>query len=131
MEPETVLGLDFANNFETVEKQEESRLRSIIKENIFDFDAWQDLVKHIEGYVSFIQKTKDLNISIYKEILEEYPLCYGYWRKLADIYSVQGLDDQVILTYEQALLYLPVCVEIWAAYCSWKASKRSEEEARR
>ena len=39
MEPDTVLGLDFANNYETVEKQEESRLRSIIKENIFDFDA--------------------------------------------------------------------------------------------
>lgn len=72
-----------------------------------------------------------MNIEIYRKILNEYPLCYGYWRKLADIYAVQGLDEQVIRVYEDALQYLPVCVEIWAAYCNWKASKKSEEEARR
>ena len=62
--------------------------------------------------------------------MQEYPLCYGYWRKLADIYAVQGLDEQVIQAYEDSLKYLPVCVEIWAAYCGWKAAKKGEEEAR-
>jgi hypothetical protein len=54
MDTDAVLGHEFANTFETVEKQEENRIRGIIKENVFDFDAWQDLVKHIEGYVRFI-----------------------------------------------------------------------------
>jgi pre-mRNA-processing factor 39 len=130
MEGENVLSSTFATSFETVEKQEESRLRSLISDNIFDFDSWLDLVKHIESYVKFTQKSKELNIKIYKEILFEYPLCYGYWRKLADIYAVQGLEDQTGSTYEEALQFLPVCVEIWAAYCGWKASKRPEEEAR-
>ena len=39
MDTDIVLGNDFANSFETVEKQEENRLRALIKENIFDFDA--------------------------------------------------------------------------------------------
>lgn len=51
METDNVLASSFANTFETVEKQEENRLRSIIKDNVFDFDAWMDLVKHIESYV--------------------------------------------------------------------------------
>jgi pre-mRNA-processing factor 39 len=130
METENVLASDFANTFETVEKQEETRLRSILSDNRWDFDTWMDLVKHIESYVRYKQKSKELNIKVYREILSEYPLCFGYWRKLADIYSVQGQEDQVISTYEEALDYLPVCIEIWAAYCSWKANKRGEDEAR-
>lgn len=51
MDTDLVLGQTFANTFETVEKQEENRLKILIKENVFDFDAWQELVKHIEGYV--------------------------------------------------------------------------------
>lgn len=131
MDAVKVLGTDFANNFETVEKQEENRLRQILKDNVFDFDTWLELAKHIESYVIIIQKTREMNEEIYKEILEEYPLCYGYWRKLADIYAVQGLEDKTIQTYEESLKYLPVCVELWAAYTSWKASKRPEDEARR
>ena len=131
METDNVLASEFATTFETVEKQEETRLRSILQDNIWDFDSWMDLVKHIESYVSPKQKSKDLNIQIYREILQEYPLCFGYWRKLADIYAVQGQEDSVIQVYEEALTYLPVCIEVWAAYCSWKSSKRSEDEARR
>jgi hypothetical protein len=47
-----VLGSDFANTFETQEKQEEERLREAIFQNPFDFDSWLNLVKHIENYVS-------------------------------------------------------------------------------
>lgn len=54
METDNVLASNFANSFETVEKQEENRLRSIIKDNVLDFDAWMDLVKHIESYVGDI-----------------------------------------------------------------------------
>jgi pre-mRNA-processing factor 39 len=71
-----------------------------------------------------------MSVKVYREILEEYPLCYGYWRKLADVFAVQGMEERVVETYEEALRYLPVCVEIWAAYCAWKASKRTEDEAR-
>lgn len=52
METDNVLASEFATTFETVEKQEETRLRSILKDNIWDFDSWMDLVKHIESYVS-------------------------------------------------------------------------------
>lgn len=107
-----ILDHEFASTFETVEKQEEQRLRSIITENPLDFDTWLDLVKHIEKYVIARQKIPELNTQIYREILKEYPLCYGFWRKLADIYSVRGEEEQVISLYEESFSYLPVCVEL-------------------
>ena len=125
-----LLDTSFANNFETVEKREELYLRSKVTENPLDFQSWLDLAKHIESYVIAIQKDATLNIEIYQRILEEYPLCYGFWRKLADIYAVQGDEAQVVRTYEKSFEYLPVCVELWTAYCGWASTKKSEEQAR-
>mmetsp|Transcript_15650 Transcript_15650/g.28481 ORF Transcript_15650/g.28481 Transcript_15650/m.28481 type:complete len:554 (+) Transcript_15650:344-2005(+) len=117
--------LELASSLETVEKQEEERLRSLIRQNPNDFDSWLELIKHIETY-----KSAAANIAAYREFLEAYPQCYGFWRKIADIYSMQGRDAEVILTYEEGLQYLPVCVELWVAYCNWMVSKKSEAEAR-
>ena len=51
METDNLLAPDFATTYETVEKQEEIRLRNLLKDNNLDFEAWTDLVKHIESYV--------------------------------------------------------------------------------
>lgn len=122
--------LDIANSLETVEKQEEERLRALIKSNPNDFDSWLELIKHIETYVIPMQKSASSNICAYREFLVVYPQCYGFWRKIADIYSMQGREEEVIATYEEGLKYLPVCVELWVAYCNWMVSKKSEGEAR-
>lgn len=47
------LNEELMTNLETVEKQEENRLRDLINDNPLDFDSWLDLVKHIENYVIF------------------------------------------------------------------------------
>ena len=126
----SLLGSSFANNLQTVEKKEETYLRSLVDENPLDLQAWINLVKHIESYVRPTQKEASLNQSIYREVLKEFPLCYGYWRKLADIYAVQGEEASVHATYEAAFEVLPVSVELWTAYCSWTAATRSEAQAR-
>jgi hypothetical protein len=51
MDVEGVLTASFATGLETVEKREEARIRSLLEENRFDFEAWMELVKHVEGYV--------------------------------------------------------------------------------
>jgi hypothetical protein len=43
---------------------------------------------------------------------------------------MQGKEPEVIATFEEGLVYLPVCVELWVAYCNWTASKKSEAEGR-
>ena len=130
MEP-AILGTELIENLETAEKQEEHRLESIISDNPLDFDTWLDLVKHIESYVMFTQKIPEKNIQAYERILKEYPLCYGFWRKLADIHSVQRQEEKVISTYEKALEYLPVGPEIWVAYCSWACNNKTEDFTRK
>jgi hypothetical protein len=42
---------ELASSLETVEKQEEERLRSLVRHNPNDFDTWLELIKHIETYV--------------------------------------------------------------------------------
>lgn len=49
-----VLDVEFANSFMTQEREEESRLRTLLQSSPGDFDLWLELIKQIEKYVKFI-----------------------------------------------------------------------------
>ena len=126
-----LLSEDFANNFETLEKQEEKKLRAEVEANPLHFDKWLELIKHIEGYVRLTQKSPDLNRSIYRDFLKEFPQCFGYWRKLADIYIASATPQEAEAVFEEAFDALPVSVEIWVRYCEWKFQTCSEADTRK
>lgn len=125
----SILSEDFANNFETLEKLEEQKLRTEVETNPLNFDKWLELIKHVEGYVHAMQKSPDLNRRIYREFLKEFPQCFGYWRKLADIY-IASEPQEAEAVFTEAFDALPVSVEIWVKYCEWKFQTTSEDEAR-
>ena len=126
-----IMAEDLPLQIDSREKQEEMRLRQIVQDNSFDFDSWLDLIRHIETYVPLSQNSVSENKEIYREFLRHYPQCYGFWRKLADVFAVENADEDVEQTYRQGLSFLPICVELWMPYCVWKAQKASEEDARR
>ena len=49
-----ILDVDFANNFLTQEREEESRLRQLLLSSPADFEIWLELIKQIEKYVKNI-----------------------------------------------------------------------------
>jgi len=122
----SVLSQDFANNFETQEKQDEKRLRALVQADPLLFDRWLDLIKHVEGY-----KSPDLSRDVYRQFLQEFPQCFGYWRKLADYYIAHTTTEEAEAVFKEAFECLPVNVELWVRYCEWKMQAGNESETRR
>lgn len=107
-----LLHTEFAQSFETQEKLEETRLRAAISAEPLAFDTWLELIKQTEKY-SEVQKSR----AIYTEFLLEFPQYYPVWRKLAETYALPDKQHLVATTYERALTFLPVSVDIWLHYC--------------
>lgn len=53
MKDSALLGREFADSFETEEKQEEQRLRDYLYRHPEDFEVWLDLIKQVEKFVRF------------------------------------------------------------------------------
>jgi len=130
MKDSGLLGREFADSFETEEKQEEERLRDYLKRHPEDFEVWLDLIKQVEKFVRSIQKSLERNKSVYIEFLQEFRLYHPIWKKLAESYSKEANSEMVICTYEEALKFLPVNVDLWLSYCTWKMEHFSIEETR-
>ncbi len=60
---------------------------------------------------------------MYDPFLEEYPLCYGYWKRYADAEAKYGSADVAETVYERAVTAVPYSVDIWAHYASFKQGR--------
>ena len=58
---------------------EEQRLRSALQANPSDFESHTSLLSIVEKAGDAAKLRQELN-----NFLKEYPLCYGFWKKLAD-----------------------------------------------
>jgi pre-mRNA-processing factor 39 len=125
-----LLDVDFANSFQTQEREEEARLRRLLEVDVTDFETWLELIKQVEKYVRFIQKSNDKNKAVYQDFLQEFPQYYPVWRKLADCYTLEDNSEMVICTFEEGLKFLPVSCELWLHYCSWKMTRSNPDETR-
>ena len=52
----------------------------------------------------------------YTAFLREYPLCFGYWKRLADFEVTVNTVDAANDVYERALVLGRYCVELWVFY---------------
>ena len=112
-----ILDVEFANTFLTQEREEETRLRNLLINSPADFDLWLELIKQIEKYVRFNQKSNEKSKGIYQDFLQEFPQYYPVWRKLAEVYNSEGNQEMVICSYEEGLKYLPISTDLWLHYC--------------
>ncbi|KAF4104925.1 pre-mRNA-processing factor 39 isoform X1 [Onychostoma macrolepis] len=87
------------------------RLWKLTSDNPQDFNSWTDLLQYCEqeGHVRACRQA--LNA-----FLLRYPLCYGYWKKFADLERRAGHVDKAEEVCEQGLKAIPLSVDLWIHY---------------
>lgn len=56
---------------------------------------------------------------VYDGFLAEFPLCFGYWKKYADLEVRHGHADRALEVYERAVAAVPYSVDMWDKYCMY------------
>ena len=83
----------------------------IVEEEAADYAALVQEVHEAEG-----AQLPDRIRTALDSLLDEYPLCFGYWKRLADFEVAQGSVDRANQVFERALVLGNYCVELWAFY---------------
>uniref|UniRef100_A0A3P8Q3N8 Uncharacterized protein n=2 Tax=Astatotilapia calliptera TaxID=8154 RepID=A0A3P8Q3N8_ASTCA len=80
-------------------------------DNPQDFTSWTDLLQYCEqeGHVTSSRRALEA-------FLVRYPLCYGYWKKFADLERRIGLNDKAEEVCIQGLQAIPLSVDLWIHY---------------
>ncbi|PKA53850.1 hypothetical protein AXF42_Ash011330 [Apostasia shenzhenica] len=105
--------------FEEVYSVEEERLWNAVRANCLDFNSWTALIEETEK----VAETNILKIrKVYDAFLEEFPLCFGYWKKYADHEARLDGANMVVEVYERAVLAVTYSVDIWLHYCVFAIS---------
>lgn len=118
------VGLSGQNEFE--------KLWKTVQDNPSDFNAFSQLVALAEkdGDIEKIRKA-------YEAFLDEYPLCYAFWKKYAEHEAAKKEFTKAKAIYQQALSDkgIPYSVDMWTCYCSFlidtPAARENLEEIRR
>uniref|UniRef100_A0A3B4GBM1 Pre-mRNA-processing factor 39-like n=1 Tax=Pundamilia nyererei TaxID=303518 RepID=A0A3B4GBM1_9CICH len=87
------------------------RLWKAAHDNPQDFTSWTDLLQYCEqeGHVTSSRRALEA-------FLVRYPLCYGYWKKFADLERRVGLNDKAEEVCIQGLQAIPLSVDLWIHY---------------
>jgi hypothetical protein len=113
------------------------RLQARVSEYPQEFESWTALVSETE-------KTKDVPAirSITYALLEQFPLCFGYWQRLAKLELAQAAAGNVALAdaqkaaftaLEAGLQAIPHSHELWTFYVTelMKSADTPPEHIRR
>ncbi|XP_061900183.1 pre-mRNA-processing factor 39 isoform X1 [Entelurus aequoreus] len=76
-----------------------------------DFSSWTNLLKYCEQERHFAASRRAL-----VAFLARYPLCYGYWKKYADLERRAGNNDKALEVCVQGLQAIPLSVDLWIHY---------------
>ncbi|XP_077388287.1 pre-mRNA-processing factor 39 isoform X2 [Festucalex cinctus] len=87
------------------------RLWNAAHDNAHDFTSWTDLLQYCEqeGHTAASQRAL-------MAFLGRYPLCYGYWKKFADVERRAGNNDKAAEVCVQGLQSIPLSVDLWIHY---------------
>lgn len=89
------------------------------------FDTWQQLVEAVESSGS----TSDMR-AVYAAFLDEFPLCWGFWKRYADILVQESGFKAGLCLYEDAVESgAGACVELWINFCDTAVEAVSSDEA--
>lgn len=60
---------------------------------------------------------------VFDAFLSEYPLCYGYWKKYADLELRNQLPEVATAVYERGVAATPYSPDLWAHYAMFKKAQ--------
>ncbi|KAM4555748.1 pre-mRNA-processing factor 39 [Odontesthes bonariensis] len=87
------------------------RLWKAAHDNPQDFTSWTDLLQYCEQESHVTASRRAL-----EAFLARYPLCYGYWKKFADLERRAGYNDKAEEVCIQGLRAIPLSVDLWIHY---------------
>ncbi|KAK5864714.1 hypothetical protein PBY51_015933 [Eleginops maclovinus] len=87
------------------------RLWKAAHDNPQDFTSWTDLLQYCEQESHITASRRAL-----EAFLSRYPLCYGYWKKYADLERRAGYNNKAEEVCIQGLQVIPLSVDLWIHY---------------
>ncbi|KAL6117553.1 uncharacterized protein ACO6RY_15312 [Pungitius sinensis] len=87
------------------------RLWKAAHDNPQDFTGWTDLLQYCEQESHITASRRAL-----EAFLTRYPLCYGYWKKFADLERRAGFNNKAEEVCVQGLQAIPLSVDLWIHY---------------
>ncbi|CEL94413.1 unnamed protein product [Vitrella brassicaformis CCMP3155] len=78
-----------------------------------DFDKWMTAIKAAEQ----TERADDVR-ETYKRFLHEFPLCYGYWKRWADLEGNTN-PQEALNVYERGLEMIGQSVDLWLHYITY------------
>ncbi|XP_069036302.1 pre-mRNA-processing factor 39 isoform X2 [Lepisosteus oculatus] len=87
------------------------RLWRATQENPLDFSSWTDLLQYTEqeGHMPATRR-------VFAVFFARYPLCYGYWKKFADLERRAGFPVRAQEVCVQGLQAIPLSLDLWIHY---------------
>lgn len=67
--------------------------------------------------------------TVFDAFLEEYPLCYGYWKKYADASAKAGDSNGAIAVYEKGVQAIPFCIDLWGHFIAFAKGYISDPDS--
>ncbi|KAM9850353.1 pre-mRNA-processing factor 39 isoform 2-T2 [Aulostomus maculatus] len=80
-------------------------------DNPLDFTSWTDLLQYCEQESHITASRRAL-----EAFLARYPLCYGYWKKFADLERRAGYNTKAEEVCVRGLQSIPLSVDLWIHY---------------
>ncbi|XP_053735920.1 pre-mRNA-processing factor 39 [Synchiropus splendidus] len=87
------------------------RLWKAAQENHQEFSRWTDLLQYCEQEGNYAASSKAL-----AAFLDQYPLCYGYWKKFTDLQCRAGDNKKAEEVCLKGLRAIPLSVDLWIHY---------------
>ncbi|KAG0341613.1 hypothetical protein BG000_008558 [Podila horticola] len=108
------------------------RIWAVVQANPAEFDAWEELMQLADRQDGgFGPESPPANITnvrtIYDAFLNQFPLCFGYWKKYSDIeYMVRGVDGAIEI-FERGVTSITNSVDLWVQYCTFVMERKPED----
>jgi pre-mRNA-processing factor 39 len=90
-----------------------SSLRLDLANDAKNFDKWTQLVTAVEQ-LDDLDQIQDAILGLVKE----FPLCFGYWKRLAMRLQKAGLVEKAFAILENGVHATPHSHQLWTHYCS-------------
>ncbi|KAF8985003.1 hypothetical protein BGZ46_006293 [Entomortierella lignicola] len=108
------------------------RCWAVVKVTPSDFDAWEELMRLADrqdgGYGPDAPPANISNVrTIYDAFLNQFPLCFGYWKKYSDLeYLARGVEGAIEI-FERGVKSISNSVDLWVQYCSFVMEHKSDD----
>jgi len=110
---------------ENLEQAQLEAAWKVVRDDPSNFEAWVALV----GTAEKLDKIEEIRKAL-SALLDEYPLCFGYWKRWAGHEQRVNQQDKCFQVLESGVKATPLSYRLWLHYCELIASKNDPEQTR-